>query len=259
MEKRKYKLGLTLSGGGARGIAHMGFIKALEEGDIKIEMISGSSAGAVVGALWAGGLSVEEMFELVRSTKIFQLLRPSFTRNGLLELTHLRKVLKEKLPYERLEDLPRPLLVTAVSLEVGRPEYFTEGILSEVVAASCAVPMLFKPVELQGRLYADGGLMKNLPVIPLKAYCEEVIAFDVLPRGLATPKSLRSSWKLLLRVVQLGIAASTHADVQAADYYIPCRELGSVSPLRLDRAEKIFQAGYEAGCRALKELPVSSQ
>ncbi len=258
MKGEKYKLGLTLSGGGARGIAHMGFIKALEETDIKIDMVSGSSAGAIVGALWCSGLSVDEMLDIVRSTRVFQLLTPAFTRTGLLELNHLRKVLKERVPYERLEDLPRPLLVAAVSLEAGRPEYFTEGMLSEVVSASCAVPMLFKPVEIQGKWYVDGGVMKNLPVIPLKTHCEEVMAFDVLPRGPATSKSLRSAWKLLARVVQLGVAASSQVDVQQADYYIPCRELGSTSPLRLDQVDKIFRAGYEAGKKALERLTTNS-
>ncbi len=251
-DNKKCKLGLALSGGGARGIAHIGGLKALEEAGIEIDMVAGASAGSIVGTLWAAGLSPEEMLEIVQRTKIIQLLHPAFSRNGLLKLSYLQEMLSKQVPYKRLEELPRPLLVVATNLEIGKPVFFRQGLLTEVVPASCAVPLMIKPVEVEGKLYVDGGLMKNLPVIPLKEYCERVMAFDVLPRGRATAKTLQSPVKLMLRVIQLGLAASTKEDVAAADVYIPFHTLGQISPLRVDKAEKLFELGYEAVRRGLQ-------
>lgn len=253
MEK-KYQRGLVLSGGGARGIAHIGALKALQEEGFSFDIVAGSSAGSIVGAMWAAGLEPDEMMEIVRKAQVLRMFRPAFSRNGLIRLQHLRNILRKHIPYERIEDLPRPLVIAAVNLELGRPEFFRAGPLADCVVASSSVPLIVKPAKIGGSLYADGGLMKNLPVTPIRELCEHITASDVLPRGRATAKSLNSGFRLSLRVVQLCIQCNTSEDVELTDMYIPHRNLGNISFADFGKREELFRLGYESAKKIISQF-----
>jgi NTE family protein len=162
------KTGIVLSGGGARGISHIGVLKALEEIGVTIDHVAGTSVGAIIGALHASGRTASEILDIVLKTSVLKSIRPSWNWRGLLSLEGLRTILSVYLPDDRFEALQIPLTVSATDIVKGKPAYFSSGELIAVLQASCCVPAVFAPVALNGSLYVDGGIMDNLPAKPIR-------------------------------------------------------------------------------------------
>ena len=163
----KYKTGLVLSGGGARGMAHIGALDALGRNNWEIDIISGVSAGAIIGSLYAAGHSPSAILELMKEKNIFDYTSLKPGSGGLLSLSGMKKLLKDNLP-GRFEDLKIPLVVAVTNLNKGRIEYIREGDPAEAVVASASIPVLFAPQPFNGQLYADGGVFDNLPASPIR-------------------------------------------------------------------------------------------
>src|SRR6267143_948914 len=169
------KIGLALSGGGARGVAHIGVIKALEELGLTFSCISGTSAGSIVGALYAYGYKPGEMLEVIQHVSIFRSVRPAWTWTGLLTMDGMKDLLLKYMPENSFQQLKIPLTIAATEIRFGETHYFTEGELVPAIMASCTVPGVFPPLSLDGGLYVDGGILDNLPVRPLKAKCDFIV------------------------------------------------------------------------------------
>ena len=178
---KKYSTGLVLSGGAARGFAHLGVIQALHERSIKPDIVSGVSAGSIVGSFYCDGFEPEEIFEIFRKNKIFKLVRLMFRRHGLLSISGLRKVLEKNLRTTRLEDLQKPLVITATNIENAKTSYFIEGNITDLVIASSSIPVLFNPPQIDGITYIDGGVTNNFPLEPLEKNCRHLIGVHVNP------------------------------------------------------------------------------
>ena len=146
MAEKIYKTGLVLSGGGARGFAHIGVLQALNEAGIFPDVISGTSAGALVGVLYADGYSPLDILKMMNSTSRLHYIRPTVPREGLLQISGIERILKENLRAKKFEDLRIPLFVTATDLNNGKIRYFSSGELLNPVIASASIPVLFKPV-----------------------------------------------------------------------------------------------------------------
>ncbi len=171
-------VGLVLGGGGARGIAHIGVVKALEERSIKPVAISGCSMGAIIGAFYAHGYSSEQMLDVVQNLKYRQFLHLG-ELGGLVGGLGLEKVLSKHLP-ETFKDLNLPLSVTTVDVQAGHLMVIRSGKLVIALRASSALPGILSPVKHQGRYLVDGGLLNNLPVDIIRSMTlEPVIAVDV--------------------------------------------------------------------------------
>src|SRR5215831_15320961 len=127
------KIGITLSGGGARGIAHIGVLKALEELGVKISIISGTSAGSIVGSLYSYGYKPEEIFSIIQKVSVFKSVKPAWTWTGLLSLDGLGAVLTKHMPENNFEALKLPLTIAATDIKKGETVYFTSGELSRCV------------------------------------------------------------------------------------------------------------------------------
>src|SRR5688572_20934964 len=158
------KIGLVLSGGGARGICHLGVIKALQEAGVSFDCVAGTSSGAIIGSLYCYGYNADEIFELIVNTKFFKSLRIAWTLKGLLALDGLQTLLLKYLPENTFEALKIPLTVAATDIKRGRIEYFSQGELIPTLLASSCVPAVFNPVRFHGAMYVDGGILDNLPV-----------------------------------------------------------------------------------------------
>lgn len=156
---------LVLSGGGAKGVAHIALLEYLEQHHIVINSISGSSAGALVGALYTSGVRPEGILQFFKSTPIFRYtwLKPS--KAGIFDSEKYATVL-DSFVKRHFEELNIPLIITATNIQKGEATYFSQGDLIRPLLASCAVPAVFTPVEINGELYADGGVMDNFPVHP---------------------------------------------------------------------------------------------
>ncbi|HNT51348.1 MAG TPA: patatin-like phospholipase family protein [Cyclobacteriaceae bacterium] len=147
------KRGLVLSGGGARGIVHIGVLKALDEMGITFDCISGTSAGSIVGALYAAGHKPDSIFDLVKNLSVFKAVRPAFAWTGLLTLDGLKDVLIKNIPNNDFNKLKIPLTIAATDIKNGQIHYFNNGELIPAVLASSSIPAIFNPVHLNGKLY----------------------------------------------------------------------------------------------------------
>lgn len=200
-------VGLALSGGGARGLAHIGAIKALERSGIPIDILTGASMGGVIAAAYACGLSPDEIEqeagELSRIRKVLRLADPGLPNAGLLRGRRLLAYFEERLGKRTFDDLNRPLALTAVDLNSRKEVVLQEGPISEALRATTAVPGLFMPLEREGMRLVDGGLLNNLPVdVARKMGADVVIAVDVEP----DPEEIPESWETDSRWLPAGLA-----------------------------------------------------
>jgi NTE family protein len=179
------RVGLVLSGGGARAFAHIGTLRVLERYGIGVDALAGTSMGAIVAALYAAGYRSEDLLDLARSVHWRDVIDLSF-QAGLLKGGKLDALLAKHLP-ARFEDLEVPLAVTSTDIESGQEVVFTEGALVVAVRASAGYPGAFEPVQIDGRTLADGGICNNLPVDALALMrATFTIASDVTPPRYAT-------------------------------------------------------------------------
>lgn len=236
------KTGIVLSGGGARGFAHIGVLKALNEAGIYPEMISAVSAGGIVGVLYADGFAPDEIFELFKKLDIFKILkfyRPAF---GMLKADGLEKALRQNLRSKNLESLPIPITICATNFSKAKTEFFTQGDIVSTVLASSAIPVVIKPIQIQGDYYVDGGLMNNLPVEPLLGVCNEIIGVNVNPVKQAG--SFASFRNYTDRIVHLALRANIQNNIQKCDVYIEPPGLMDFHIFNISSAKKIFDIGY---------------
>ncbi len=183
---RRPRLGLALSGGAARGLAHVGVLKVFAEHGVRVDRVAGTSAGALVGGALAAGMSAEEIEKIGRSLRWRDLGRMTVSRLGVQSNAVLEKYVRERFPVSRFEELPTPFAAVATDLRTGAAVVMRdEGDLGFAVRASCAIPGWYVPVtDAKGRQLVDGGLVANLPVSVARALgAEVVVAVDVNSEG----------------------------------------------------------------------------
>lgn len=235
-------IGLALSGGGARGVAHIGVIKALEEMGVKISVVSGTSAGSIVGALYASGLTPDEMFDIIKNLSIFKSVRPAWTWSGLLTMDGLRELLLKHIPANDFKALKIPLTVAATEIRKGHIHYFTEGELAPAVVGSCSIPAVFNPVSFNGGLYVDGGLLDNLPARPIKDKCNFLIGSHCNHFG--SEFDTRNLKTIIERSMLLTINANTQASRNLCDVVIEPPGMDRFSSFEIGKAQEIYDIGY---------------
>ncbi len=274
------RVGLILSGGGARGFAHIGVLRVLERYGIEPRLVAGTSMGAIIGALYASGRSAEEIRELALGTSLRDILDISL-QAGLLKGDRLAAYLAEHLP-ARFDELEMPLAITTTDIETGDQVILTDGDLITALRASASFPCAFEPIEYRGRVLADGGIVNNLPV-EAASYLGAgwTVASDVTPerRASYTPPSEEGNWwERMLATVKLerrnpmlqmmlrstDIMQSILTDIQ---YTLHPADLLIKMPLtgiRLEafwEAEEIMERGVEAAeaaCRAAGLTPLDT-
>ena len=241
--------GIVLSGGGVRGMAHIGVLKALKEHGIEPNWISGTSVGALVGALYARGASEAEMLSFFKETPLFRYDFLSIRKPGLLDTERYYDVFEAHWPDNRFEALARPLFVTATNLQRGKERTFWEGELIRPLLASAALPPIFSPVLIEGELYSDGGIMNNFPLEPLEARAEFIIGSNVSPVKEVSQKEIRSSIQLANRTTGLMIYAINREKVQKCPLVIEPKELEKIWVLDKKGMENAYRIGYECASR----------
>ncbi|NCC74481.1 MAG: patatin [Sphingobacteriia bacterium] len=246
---KKFKTGIALGGGGARGFAHLGMLRALEEKGIKPDVISGVSAGAMVGAFIASGKSPDEIFRLMKDNKFTDFAQVIVPKSGLLSLDKVRKLLKKHLAIDNFSELKIPLYVAATNLLDGKTEYFNSGSLLDAVQASMSIPVLFSPVKIGKGLYADGGIMNNLPVDPLIGKCKRTICISISPVQKA--KNIKTLIDAAVRTFQLSVEANTRGIEDKCDLFIEPEALADYDLLNTSHVDEMYDIGYEY-CKNLK-------
>jgi len=248
------KLGLVLSGGGVRGIAHIGFLKALEENGIHPQVLSGASAGALVGALYAAAYSPEEMVSFFKTTPIFKFSFYSSSKPGLLDSEKYRVFFEKYFPEDNFASLEKPLSVVATDLANAQPHFFKKGAIIKPLLASAALPPLFTPVEINGKLYADGGIMSNFPVEPLDNRCARIIGSFVNPVNRITKKHLSNTMKIFQRAADLRFYADAKSKFRHCNYVFEPQLLSNISLLDTRNIDKVFEIGYQTAMEEMDNI-----
>lgn len=233
-------IGLALSGGAARGIAHLGIIEALAEIGYKPSAISGVSSGAIVGSLYANGYSPRECLEIIKKTSIIKAIRPAFNI-GLLHMDKAEKILSQYLQITQIEDLPIPLYISACNIINGEYITFNSGDLIKAVIASSSIPMLFKPVHYNNMQLVDGGIMNNMPVDPLKN-CKFIIGANV---NIIDPEiEVASFYMDVERSLDLIVTTNIKESIKACHLFIEPPRMKYIRIKDINRADEIFEIGY---------------
>lgn len=242
-KEKKYKVGYALSGGGIRGLCHAGVLKALEEEGIKPSVISGVSAGAIVGALYCDGYSPEEIvkiFEGVSFRSMADLQRP---KSGLFSAEKFEKFLGEKLRAKTFEELKIPLKVVCTNFETGEIKVFDKGDLLETLIASSSLPVMFVPKVIDSEYFVDGGVVKNFPVSVIRDDCEYVIGVNLNPTKNNKMKESISS--VVWRTYQFMLRANIILDRDLCDILIEPENIRNYDIFESDKAQEIYDMGYK--------------
>lgn len=251
-ERKRHKLGLALSGGGAKGFAHVGVFKLLEECGLKPDIISGTSAGSIAGALFADGYSAKEIAELFKGKEFTEFAQFQLPKAGLFDSKRLSQFLDRHIRTKRIEDLPIPLVVIATDLDNGVSREFRSGPIVPAVTASCSVPIIFSPVEIDGIHYVDGGLFRNFPVTNIRGECEKVIGVNVAP--LVPQKYKQTIWHIAERSYHYMFRANTLEDRALCDVLIETQEIDNYGMFDLDNVDQIARIGYDTALHAFDHL-----
>ena len=250
METKQYNIGLALSGGGVRGFAHIGALRALEDVGIKPDVIAGVSAGSIVASFYAAGMSADELFDLFGSIDMSKFLQVDITKSGFLKLDKFKRFLETNLPIKNIEELLIPTIIAATDIEQQHEMPFTSGNIAERVVASCSMPLVFRPVKIDGSYCVDGGVLHNLPSFYLRPLCNTVIGVNVSPMKLGPIKlNVRS---LAYRTYKLMTMRNVVADKQLCDLLVDIISIQGHSTFDTSAANKIAQKGYFETMKILK-------
>jgi len=238
------KLGLVLSGGGARGAAHIGVIKALEEHGIVATHIAGTSSGAIVGALYANGVPWNEILTFFKTITLFQTKKYAYNKPGFLDSIKFYDDLKKYLPDDDFSSLKKSLYITATDVIKGTLKIFNKGQLIKPVIASASFPGVFTPTEINGSYYIDGGTLNNFPTEPLTPLCDKIIGVYVNPLKKIRVNDLKHSYTIVERAYKIKVAAESINKFGLCDFVISPEELNKYGTFDMNNIDAIFNLGY---------------
>jgi len=249
------KIGLALSGGAARGFAHIGVLKVLIENNIPIDMVAGTSAGSIVAAAIASGMSLDEILKMADGIGWADVGRPSLSPMGLLSNAPLGRYLARHFPHHTIEDLDIPFAALACDPMTGEEVVLRDsGDLVHAIRASCAVPGIFVPLKDGTQLLVDGGATKPLPCDTVRDLgADVVIAIDVLACGSNFRSNPRTALGVTIMSAMTLIRMATmfqhiHADVVIAP------EIAHLRPDELGKRDEFIKLGEEAARQKLDEI-----
>ncbi len=246
------KIGITLSGGGTRGMAHLGVLHALEEMGIVFHQIAGVSAGALVGALYGAGNSPEKILKMIQNIGWTDLIRPTFFQKmGFFDIEKLRPLIAKNLKISTFEELSIPLFVGATDITLGERVVFSKGELITPLLASACVPALFSPIKHEGRWLVDGGILEGMITEPL-ADCEVIIGVHVNPFDKQT--SFKSTKEVMERCFTLALHSQSRQQFKNCAIVIEPIELHNFTAFQWHNPLKMYEIGYNATVKLKSEI-----
>jgi NTE family protein len=235
-------IGIALSGGGARGIAHLGVLKALAELGIRPGIISGTSAGGIAGGLYAAGYSPDEILEITKHADFFNIFALKF-HEGIFSMKPFEKIYHRYIPHDTFEGLHMPLYVAATDILRGETVYFSSGALAVALMATSCVPVAFQPVMYQGREYLDGGILNNLPIEPLAGRCD--VAIGVHVNSIDTSVDHIPTKDLIDRSYHLAVGYAIRQKATTLDLFVEPPAMSRFGMFDIGSADAIFKVGYD--------------
>jgi NTE family protein len=250
----KATLGLVLSGGGARGIAHIGVVDALRSHGLEPDAISGSSSGAIVGALAAAGHSTETMLGFFHKASPFRLSAVTMRKPGILDTAKVVDSFREYFPEDSFEALKVRLFLTATDVLNARLKIFESGPLISAILASCSMPMVFTPTEVDGRWYVDGGVINNFPIEPLRGRCDVVVGHYASPLRSVKRADLSGVLAVSERALEVGMHFTSKQKFHECDVLVSCPQLNDYGLFDTRHHREIFEAGRRATLDAMDSI-----
>jgi NTE family protein len=243
-------IGLALGGGAVLGAAHIGVLKAIEEMDIKISYITGTSIGAVVAAFYAFRKETEEIQKITKTIKWMDLTGISLSRYALLSNEKLGDLITEHIGSKNLEESDIPLAMIATDAANGEKVVLKKGLLSKAVMASTSIPGIFKPVEIDNRLLVDGGIVENVPIFTVKEMgADYVIGVDLNAKHeYGKPDNILD---VLLNSFHFTLMASAKLQTEKADLLIQ-PDLSAFNRSDIDQVDDLMEQGYKDAKKALE-------
>lgn len=253
-EPDKHELGIAFGGGGVRGFMHLGVLKALEEEGIKPEVVSGTSSGAIAATLYASGMTFEEMEAAIEDIGISDMADFVMSSTGLVNGKKLSEWINSQVGYDDLTDMPIPVALTATNLTTQQVVMIRSGNPGHAVQTSSTIPGAFVPVENQGDILIDGGVLSVIPVATVrKLGAQKVIAVDIYCHNQPTPDVSASN--ITLASFRMQSCRLSQQELNSADIIIaPTFEPGSSGSF--DEKEQAIEAGYLATKEMMSEIKV---
>lgn len=244
------KIGIVLSGGGIRGIAHLGVLKAFINAGIQFSHISGTSAGSIAGAFYAAGIDPEEGLNIFMKTKLLRFVRPAIGALGLVNIEHTEALLKAYFPEDKIESLKIPLTIAATNFSEGKLVYFNKGPLIRTIQASCCIPGIFKPIMINEQMYVDGGVLNNFPVEPLLEDCDFIIGSSC--NHLNPADKITKFTSLVTRAAIMSINKDMEQKAAFCNLMVEPKGMGSINTFDMAKAETIYWLAYEEALKVIK-------
>lgn len=276
-KQERPKVGLILSGGGAKGFAHIGVLKVLEEAGVKIDYIGGTSMGAIVGGLYASGYNAKQIDSIFKATDFDALLQdfiprssknfygkrndeiyaislpfnkfkvgiPTALSKGLYNYNLLAKLTHNVRHVRDFNQLPIPFLCIATNIETGEQVILDKGYLPQAMAASAAFPSLFAPVEIDGQMLIDGGVVNNYPIDEIKKLGANFIIGVDVQDDMKDRKSLNDATRILVQISNLGMIQRMKENAKQTDIYIK-PDISSFGVISFEKGQDIIKKGEEA-------------
>ena len=284
-EQRRPKIGLVLSGGGAKGFAHIGVLKVLEEAGVKIDYIGGTSMGAVIGGLYASGYNASQIDSIFQSTNFDELLNdfiprssknfyekrndelyalvlpfnnlkigiPEALSKGMYNYNLLSRITRNVRHIKDFNKLPIPFLCIGTNIETGEQILLNKGNLAQAMIASSAFPSLFSPVEIDGKLLVDGGVANNYPIEEVRKLGADIIIGVDVQNDLLDRTQLKNATRILVQITNLQSIERMKKNVKETDIYIK-PDIKNYGVISFDKGQDIIRKGEEATFSVFEKL-----
>ena len=249
-----HEIGIALSGGGTRGIVHVGALKALEENGIFPSIISGTSAGSIVGAMYAHGYTPAEILAIASERSLLWMFSLRLPTKGFVRHTFLRKMLKRYIPADNFEELKKPLYIAITNLNTGKVEIMNSGSLHDVIIASASIPVLYEPIQIGGNWYTDGGLLMNLPVSPIREKSKIIIAVNLIPRKELMNGEVNTISGIANRSFNLAAINTIQPELKFCDVIIEPESLYHYSRFNFTNIKEMHEIGYEETMKMMPQI-----
>ena len=256
MSLTRPKIGLALSGGAARGMAHVGVLRALMENGISIDCIAGTSAGSIVAGAFAAGMPIDEIADFGRKLRWRHIGRMTMSRFGVQSNARLEQYMRTRLPITKFEDMPIPFAVVATDLKTGDAVVMKgKGDVPFAIRASCTIPGWYVPVsDQEGRQLVDGGLVAVVPSSATRSLgADIVIAVDVNSEGATFMSSTSSVFGVLLQSMMVVQKIVSRHQLDISDLVISPK-VGHIRWDQVRRADELMEAGYKAGLESIPKI-----
>ena len=247
----KKEIALVLSGGGVKGYAHIGLIKALEEEGIFPSIVSGTSFGAIVGAYYCASFSADEMFSILRKAKFIDPLSLTIKKAGIINIEKLTEFYAKDFPKNSFEALDRKLYVTSSVMNTNQPRVHEKGELIQKVLASACFPGVYAPVNIEGEHHMDGGITCNFPSEPVQDLEMPKIGSYVCFVGDRESKKINSTIRMLVRSSQMMLWHMSQPKFHKMDYLFCPEELSNIGFFDGRKIDEAYQIGYENAKREM--------